>query len=221
MFALPLLLSMNQSYAQAASNPPPARSILITGFEPFGATTGHVAQFTNNSEEVANLMRRSFAKYLPNIHLEVCILPIEYDWAAVVLQSCLNKMKIPADRILSLGELNTPFIRVEKFAHNLDNEPRGADAKGVVRQNQTIAPGAPMEIALTGFPISDMLSRVAAADRPHIQPSQEMQAYVCNNTAYRVALALDGRIPFLFMHVPDSGAPSEFARIILSTGFWL
>ncbi len=193
-------------------------SLLITSFQPFAGNSD------NKSAQTADVLKRSMAVYLPTVHVEVCVLPVEYDKAAAKLMRCLRDMSIPAQRILSLGEKMTPVVLVETQATNWDNEPRGSDAAGVWRKGSKIIKDAPQAVRFFGYPIDVMMNRVSFADRSKIIRSSNMENFVCNNTAFITEMTLKERVPFLFIHVPDGNSknndPVESARLILELAFW-
>lgn len=196
-----------------------ATSILITAFKPFAGN------FNNKSAQTANILKQTMSVYLSHVHVEVCILPVEYDRAAIELFNCLNHMSIPAQRILSLGEKTTPVVRVETQAVNWDNEPLGPDAAGTWRRGSTIIQTAPPIVRFSGYPVQAMMERILPADRSKVVLSSDMDNFVCNNTAFITQMRLAGRLPFLFIHVPDGNSqnnnPNDSARLILELAPWL
>ena len=196
----------------------PTTSMLVTAFEPFAGN------FHNKSAETADILKRSLQVYLPSIHIEICILPVEYNRASEKLLSCLSQMSVPAQRVLSLGEKSTSVVRVETQAANWDNEFRGPDSAGVWRKGSVILPGAPTSVSLSGYPVDAMMKRIPLADQLKIVLSSNMDNFVCNNTAFITEMSLRGRLPFLFIHVPDGDSqnndPRESARLILELAPW-
>jgi pyrrolidone-carboxylate peptidase len=208
--------NMNSGEARSQGS---VSSMLITAFEPFAGSVH------NKSAQTADILKRSLMRDLPQLHVEVCILPVEYDRATDELFKYLKKMNPPAQRILGLGEKTTSTLRLETQAANWDDEKKGSDAAGNWRQGQVIVPGAPQVLRFSGFPVQAMMDRIVPADRNKIVRSTDMDNFVCNNTAYRTELRLKGQLPFLFIHVPDGYSPNndpqQSARLILELAPWL
>jgi pyroglutamyl-peptidase len=177
--------------AQAAETAP--LHLLLTSFDPFGGST------TNNTQPVVAYLKAHAADLGNNITVDTCNLPVIYNVAAQDALNCIDQYK--PDVVISFGE-GMCTINIESAATNLDNSPWEADNAGNTPVNTPIIPGGP-ERSSFYFPVQAMYCAIGSSSVT-VEPSTDPGAFICNNTAYRLSLALGQKTPFTFIHVPNS-----------------
>lgn len=164
------------------------RSILLSGFRPFGGAA------TNPSQELVEWVRR--APGAPAV--ETTVLDVEYDRAWEQLRQAVERSRPAA--VLSLGvSVEAPGIRLERIARNLDDSAL-QDEAGVVRRARVIAPGAPATLT-TRLPVDDLATALRRRDIP-ASISDDAGRYVCNHIFYRMLHELAPTVAAGFVHVP-------------------
>jgi pyroglutamyl-peptidase len=184
--------------AQARAQETPFR-LMLTSFDPFGGNQ------KNSSQTVAELLARKLRG--PARVVKVCNLPVVYDQAAVRALECVESFR--PDAVVSIGEASDG-IQVETGATNWDGTPGLADNAGQVRTGRLILPGGPERVGFN-FPVQAMFCALedARVEAHVIEVSASPGAFVCNNLSYRLGLELARRrLPFTFIHVPNSNIPS-------------
>ncbi|MEN9723309.1 MAG: pyrrolidone-carboxylate peptidase [Pseudomonadota bacterium] len=180
--------------------------ILITHFDPFGGALENASKKV--AHRVAELLQGSF-------EVVVCELPTEYDRASQVARSCWQQAhQSPGGEVslvLSLGEARCR-VKFETMAHNRDDTPELADNAGVIRQTTPIDPEGPASVSMP-FPWNEVLSQLQLTQEEQsiVEVSTDPGAFVCNNTAYRLARFFSSsastlphrRTPYTFIHVPN------------------
>jgi pyroglutamyl-peptidase len=180
----------------AASVAEAKKTVLVTAFEPFGGRK------TNGSEAVGKAL---VALGGEGIEYKLCVLPVEYDKAAVVARKCFEEMNPKPDMVISTGEGDCT-IRVETRAHNLDDTPGFPDNAGVVRTDRVVEAGAPPHERLA-LPAANMVCAAEGSPGAKVRASISPGYYVCNAVAYRLARYFKPKkVAFGFIHLPVAGS---------------
>jgi pyroglutamyl-peptidase len=138
-----------------------------------------------------------------------CVLPVEYDRAARVALECIGE-RTPG-LVLSLGAGGCE-VDFETRGRNRDNT-WAADNAGVLRNRNTeIVAGGPEYLALNA-PMTEIF-RHSPRQGSLGRLSDDAGAYVCNNTAYRLAREFtkpDSKTKYGFVHVPPTTCSARVA----------
>ena len=177
---------------------PDAVTVLLTGFEAFGADTTNPTQLA--VERLAQLPGA-----VPGVHLVTGVLPVVFGDALDVLDALVAQHS--PDVVVAAGMASgRTAVTPERFAVNLD-EPRegpGDDGRSVGGAGPQV-PGGPVAHAST-LPVDALVAGLRAAGIP-ATPSSSAGHYVCNHVFYglmhRLA-ALDRPVTGGFVHVPCS-----------------
>jgi pyroglutamyl-peptidase len=169
-----------------------SRTILVTGFEPFGGET------VNASWEAAKELegwRHGDFKAVARL------LPCAYDASVKKLVQAIETLRPEA--ILMTGQAaRRAAVSVERFARNLD-DAAAADNDGVLRKAMTISDGAPSRLEATA-PVVPIAKAIQEAGIP-ARISTDAGGFVCNHL-YFGALQYLGRqgspIPAVFVYLP-------------------
>jgi pyroglutamyl-peptidase len=174
------------------------RTILVTGFGPFGGYE------TNPAWESARVLD---GVVVGDALVRVARLDVVYDVAAEQLQRAVAAVR--PDLVLCLGVAPDDRIRVETTARNRDRCPH-PDNAGVVRADDPIRPDGP-DAMPTRLPVERILAALQAHGFEAV-PSQDAGGYLCNHVFYRL---LDGIGPSVagFVHVPELGATWDIERL--------
>ena len=178
-----------------------ASRILVSAFEPFAG----------RQENRSRVVLEELARALEGTDIEVipCILPVVYDRATEVLQDCLGRSG-PVDFVLGLGEGGCA-LTLETAAQNRDDTPGLADNAGQIRRGTPILRGTPDSLGLY-FPVERLYCGLPNDFRERVELSRSPGAFVCNNTAYRMAHTLGEDLPFTFIHVPPASCAQPAGR---------
>lgn len=190
-------------------------TILLTAFEPFDGRQ------VNQSAIVAAKMKEAQSLLGPDVHIEVCILPVVYDQGAKAAERCFLKMKTPPTLVLSLGEDDTCNVRLETRAENSNTSP-GLPSSAY--DDSKIDSFGQRELGFN-FPIYRMYCALSPAERECVAVSNNMGNYVCNNTAYHLTeyfkdVKKSVKVQYGFIHVPsrscdgDRGFSEKNARLL-------
>ena len=173
-------------------------SILITAFEPFGGS--FVNQSRSVAEALVKMINTNGIGGKP-VDAKLCILPTVYDKGALVAEKCYKAMAQKPKVVLSLGEAACT-IDLESRAKNWDSD--GEDNNGNDRTGSEIVKDGPEYVSL-GFPVDEMMGLVPPPYLHRVLRSTDMGGYVCNNTAYHLALYFKAEpTTYSFIHVPNS-----------------
>lgn len=179
-----------------------ADEVLITTFDPFAGRP------ENRSQAVGKYVQQKLSQ--EGVKVTLCNLPVVYDAGAEAARKCYGAMAQKPDVVLSLGE-GSCETRIETRAYNLDDTPKLADNSGQLHKAQTILKDGPEHIALN-IPAQAMFCSLSADQFDHVRVSNSLGEFVCNNTAYHLAIAFQ-KLPvqYGFVHVPPSscGAISD------------
>jgi pyroglutamyl-peptidase len=170
----------------------PARTILVTGFEPFGGET------VNASWEAAQKLegwRHGGAVATARV------LPCAYDASVKTLISAIETLR--PDALLMTGQAaRRGVVCVERFARNLD-DASAPDNDGVLRRALRISRSAPdwLEAAAPIRTIARAINEAGISARV----SKNAGAFVCNHLYFAALQYLRERksaIPAVFVHLP-------------------
>jgi pyroglutamyl-peptidase len=169
-----------------------ARTILVTGFEPFGGET------VNASWEAARKLegwrRGEFAAVA---HL----LPCAYDASVKELIQAIETVRPEA--VLMTGQAaRRGVVCVERFARNVD-DAAAPDNLGALRMGVRISEAAPERLEAAA-PVRAIAAAIRTAGIP-ARVSTNAGGFVCNHLyfgALRYLGALDGPTRAVFLHLP-------------------
>ncbi len=169
-----------------------ARTILVTGFEPFGGET------VNASWEATKQLEGWRVGDLTAIaHL----LPCSYEASVKKLIHAIESLR--PDGLLMTGQAaRRAVVCVERFAHNFD-DAAAPDNDGDLRRAIRISRAAP-EWLEARAPASVIATAIKQAGIP-ARLSRTAGAFVCNHLYFGALQYLDGKgspIPAVFVHLP-------------------
>ena len=174
----------------------PSRTVLLTGFEPFGGRD------VNESWEAVKVLKGTT---LRGRRVEVARLPVVYDEMAAPLAAAIAKAR--PEVVISFG-VGTEVVRVETLARNGYNEIRPLDNLGKPPPRAQVEVTGPATIP-TGLPTEALLAALAAADVP-ARASDDAGGSLCTACFYRLLRTRgpgdDGIRARGFVHVPPGGA---------------
>jgi pyroglutamyl-peptidase len=178
-----------------------ARTILVTGFEPFGGET------LNASWEAAQRLEGwRFGDYTAAARL----LPCAYDASVKELVKAIEALRPEA--IVMAGQAGRrAVITVERFARNLDDSS-APDNAGVLRRAIRISAAGPDRLEATTS-VTAIVHAIRAAGIP-VRVSRNAGAFVCNHLyfgALEHLRSLKRPIPAVFMHLPIT--PEQTAKV--------
>ena len=167
-------------------------TVLLTGFEPFGAAT------SNPSGEIV--------KQISGDNIVTAILPVAYTQSADRLLALIAEHN--PDVVICLGQAEgRTAITPEKVAINLD-DARLADNEGVLRSDVKILDKGP-DAYFSTLPLAEMVEAIKAQGIP-ASVSLSAGAFLCNHVFYVAQNKFAGtHVRSGFVHVPlmDSQAP--------------
>jgi pyroglutamyl-peptidase len=167
-------------------------TVLLTGFEPFGAAT------SNPSGEIV--------KQISGDNIITAILPVAYTQSADHLLALIAEHN--PDVVICLGQAEgRTAITPEKVAINLD-DARLADNEGVLRSDVKILDKGP-DAYFSTLPVKEMVEAIKAQGIPS-SVSFSAGAFLCNHVFYVAQNKFAGtNVRSGFVHVPlmDSQAP--------------
>ena len=169
-----------------------ARTILVTGFEPFGGET------VNASWEAAQKLEG----WRHGDTVAVArLLPCAYDASVKKLISAIETLR--PDALLMTGQAaRRAVVCVERFAHNLD-DATAPDNDGALRRALRISRAAP-EWLETMASVRTIASAIKEAGIP-ARVSRDAGGFVCNHLYFGVLQYLGDKrsaIPAVFVHLP-------------------
>jgi len=176
------------------------KSILITGFEPFGEHQGNI------SKDIANAFANKTTTLMHNndtyeITWQAQILNVDEQGSAQIANMLTQKPNA-FDAIIQCGLCeNCIQVHIETKAQNrLDM--RVADNSGRIIKDQIIIPDAPKALST-----SINVEELELESFPYAQISDDAGAYVCNETYFRSLWKLktsNQSVPLVFVHLPFS-----------------
>jgi len=187
------------------------RTILVTGFEPFGG------EAVNASWEAA---RKLDGWRLGEFAAVARLLPCAYDASVKELIRAIETLKPEA--ILMTGQAaQRAVVCVERFARNLD-DAAAPDNLGHLRKAVAIAEGAPERLEAAA-PVKAIAGAIREAGIP-ARVSRSAGGFVCNHLYFGALQYLrdTGRAtPAVFVHLPATPGqtpPASSARRLVSAG---
>lgn len=169
-----------------------ARTILVTGFEPFGGET------VNASWEAAKQLEGWRHGDLTAI---AGLLPCSYEASVKNLIHTIERLR--PDALLMTGQAaRRAVVCVERFAHNLD-DAAAPDNDGDLRRAIRISRAAPEWLEATA-PASVIARAIKQAGIP-ARLSRSAGAFVCNHLYFGALQYLGAQgspIPAVFLHLP-------------------
>jgi pyroglutamyl-peptidase len=185
------------------------RTILVTGFEPFGG------EAVNASWEAA---RKLDGWRLGEFAAVAHLLPCAYDASVKELIRAIETLKPEA--ILMTGQAaQRAVVCVERFARNLD-DAAAPDNLGHLRKAVAIAEGAPERLEAAA-PVKAIAGAIREAGIP-ARVSRSAGGFVCNHLYFGALQYLrdTGRAtPAVFVHLPATPGqtpPASSARRLVS-----
>ena len=185
------------------------RTILVTGFEPFGG------EAVNASWEAA---RKLDGWRLGEFAAVARLLPCAYDASVKELIRAIETLKPEA--ILMTGQAaQRAVVCVERFARNLD-DAAAPDNLGLLRKAVAIAEGAPERLEAAA-PVKAIAGAIREAGIP-ARVSRSAGGFVCNHLYFGALQYLrdTGRAtPAVFVHLPATPGqtpPASSARRLVS-----
>jgi pyroglutamyl-peptidase len=171
--------------------------VMLTGFEPFDGRP------QNDSWEIANATAAAKRDLGDDVVVTTCHLPVVYDTAAHVAESCFDQLGAKPDVVISLGEAGCQ-LRMETAAHNKDDTPGFPDNAGNIRSGIPIEPGGPDHLGFN-LPAPEMYCALNNEQKDGTEVSETPGGFVCNNTAFRLGRFFEGQpVQYGFIHVPAS-----------------
>ena len=172
--------------------PSAARTILVTGFEPFGGET------VNASWEAAQKLEGwRHGDYVAVARL----MPCAYDASVKELIRAIETLR-PGALLMTGQAARRGLICVERFAHNLDNAV-APDNDGDLRRALRISRAAPEWLEATA-PVRRIAGAVKEAGIP-ARMSLNAGGFVCNHLYFGALQYLSDKkspIPAIFLHLP-------------------
>jgi pyroglutamyl-peptidase len=172
--------------------PSATRTILVTGFEPFGG------EAVNASWEAA---RKLDGCGIGEFAAVARRLPCAYDASVEELVRAIKTLRPEA--VLMTGQAaRRSVVCVERFAHNLDDAAAPANL-GVLRKAAAISEGAPERLEAAA-PVKAIAGAIREAGIP-ARVSRSAGGFVCNHLYFGALQYLrdEGRAtPAVFVHLP-------------------
>ena len=182
-----------------------ARTILVTGFEPFGGET------INASWEAAQKLEGW--RHGDTVAV-TRLLPCAYDASVKNLISAIETLR--PDALLMTGQAaRRAVVCVERFAHNLD-DATAPDNDGALRRALRISRAAP-EWLEAKAPVRTIARAIKEAGIP-ARMSRDAGGFVCNHLYFGALQYLGEKrsaIPAVFVHLPvtpEQAQPGASAR---------
>lgn len=173
----------------------PARTVLLTGFEPFGERT------VNDSWEAVRVLE---GQTVAGRRVAVARLPVVYDGVGGPLAAAIERER--PEVVLSFGE-GTEVVRVETAGRNGYNAKRPLDNAGRPPPRDAIEPAGPAVVS-GAIPAARIVAAWGRAGLPS-RESDDAGGYLCNECLYRLLRyagpGADGVRRRGFVHLPVAG----------------
>ena len=172
------------------------RTLLLTGFEPFGDWE------INPSFDALKLAAKTELFDLTDVNIEIAEVPVAYDSAFEALDGLVQEIK--PDAILHFGlhggmSRGKDVFYIETTARNR-NGAHKPDNSGIQRDDGAIIDGAPDELP-SSLPVSAMRD-VLKTEGFQAELSDDAGGYLCNYLFYRSVHAYGQNFNCGFVHVP-------------------
>lgn len=190
------------------------KRVILTHFDPFGGASANASKSAARAAEV--LLGSEF-------EVHVLELPTVYDVATTRALEAIGRIERESGRataaVISVGEGGCD-LRLETQAHNRDSTPGLADNAGAIRNLRPIEADGPQQVAMP-FPVKETLGSLGLSEQEALltRLSDDPGAFVCNNTAYRMARYFskpDAGGLYTFIHVPNHRCDSPELNTELS-----
>lgn len=166
--------------------------VVVTGFGPFPG------QPVNPTEALVT-------RLLDDPTVAGAVLPVSWDGAADLVEQLADEH--PEAAIVAFGvAAGADAVRIEQWAHNLDDSDR-PDVGGGTRSGTPIIDGAPERLG-TRLPVQELVEALQDADIP-VEVSSDAGRYVCNHLMYELLDRVELDRVVGFVHVPDLGVFTE------------
>jgi len=169
------------------------RTVLLTGFEPFGG------EALNPSQQVLQALQGW--QPAPGVQVQTQLLPCVFGAAIEALQAAMLRTQ-PAI-VIALGQAaSRDEVTVERIAINVD-DARIPDNAGVQPIDRPVVAGAPVAY-FASLPIKAIVAALRAEGLP-ASVSQTAGTFVCNHVFYGLAHAIATRHAGVrggFIHLP-------------------
>jgi pyroglutamyl-peptidase len=184
--------------------------VLLTGFEPFPATSTR----DNSSEQAVKGFDEK--KLGPHISAMRVILPVEWDVAAAMVVDLVDRCK--PDVVVGFGQ-GRSSVQPETTAHNAKSSSAFSggtpDNRGILADGPVVA-GGPAKLE-TSLPAQAIVDALAAAGI-NAGTSGDAGRYICNNLFYAIMHRVQsGPIRGGFVHLPVISQVGEEDRQRLQT----
>jgi pyroglutamyl-peptidase len=182
-----------------------ARTILVTGFAPFGG------EQSNPSWEVA---KRLEGAIIARATIKTLRLPVNCARAARIVAEAIESIRPAA--MLGLGQAaGRPALSVEKIAINIADGRASREVDGGVNGKPVVQSGP--DAYFTRLPIAEILRALKQQGIP-AGLSLSAGVYVCNTVMYASLHALRRRrnVPAGFIHLPYEAAQAAHHRAAAS-----
>ena len=179
----------------------PARTILVTGFEPFGG------EAVNASWEAA---RRLDGWRCGEFTAVSRLLPCAYDASVKELVLMIDTLR-PEALLMTGQAARRSVVCVERFARNLD-DAAAPDNDGVLRKAARISEGAPERLEAAA-PVTAIARAIREAGIP-ARVSTNAGGFVCNHLYFGALRHLSGLgrpMRAVFLHLPAT--PRQTRRV--------
>jgi pyroglutamyl-peptidase len=169
-----------------------ARTILVTGFEPFGGETVNASW-----EAVKKLEDWAHDDFAAVVRL----MPCAYESSIRTLIHAIEAAR-PSALLMTGQAARRAAVSVERFARNLNDAAR-PDNEGVLRKAARISEGAPARLEATA-PAGAIARAMREAGIP-ARLSADAGGFVCNHLYFGALAHLSRKgsaIPAVFVHLP-------------------
>ena len=170
------------------------KTILLTGFEPFGDVV------ENPSQQLVVAIER-LGLHTPNFHLVTDILPVVYDEAVPRIQALIREHE--PDLVLMFGvAARREKVNLERVALNL-MDASIPDNTGAQPEGEQILQDAPLAY-FSNLPLTTLRDHLEEMEIP-VVVSNHAGAYLCNavfyTAAHEIELSGSGAL-YGFIHIP-------------------
>jgi pyroglutamyl-peptidase len=192
-----LLAACDRSVASVPERPP--RTVLVTGFGPFGPYESNPAW-----DSVKDLEGTTVG----TCRVRTKRLDVVYATAGAQLRAAIEAVR--PDVVLCLGVAPDDVLRIETTARNRDTAA-APDNAGVVRRDLAIRDAGATTIA-TRLPVERIEAALDRGGFPH-RRSDDAGGYLCNHVFYELMADVPPDRVAGFVHVPSLGKSWDLDRL--------